>query len=601
VSTGHFHQHTEQDPVVRTYSADERAGEDAVRLARSAPEVAVDIETAGLSEKAFNLKVVVVSTNRHVAVLDATNPAHRRAAKDAISSASRLVFHNSAYDCPPLYHHGLMTLADVAKVMDTLVLARMALPETTVSKSLEALEKRYLSTTLRSQVKGDFKEWAKVRGYKVGERFEKASYDDPAYKMYSGWDGIITAMLRPILVQAAVDRLTTHPYGGYGADTILANELVEREQVINRMFLRRSMRGLAIDREMVAVTQHRLLDQMLELEYALEEMGVAMPTKRSDLISVLQAASAFPAAYPRTPKTKEPSTKAEFLELVDHAAARAFVDYDKLNRLLGYLKKVEAVADRADGRCHPQVNVLLAATGRMSYGDPPLQQFIAGAREAIVADAGESLVSLDWSQIEPVLAANIARDTRAIQEFETGSGDLYEAVSSFAGISRKQAKTVLLAALYGQGQRKLALKLGVSMAEARRIQDNVASALPQTTRLVEAAMSWAAQHGCMWTLSGRIITERQAEGEDTDHRGINHLVQGSAYDVLAETLLQVDQAELGDAVYIAMHDEVVVEASAAEDIRKIMETPPPRLVEIAQRTPVLRTDRADLGRCWAVT
>jgi hypothetical protein len=52
-------------------------------------------------------------------------------------------------------------------------------------------------------------------------------------------------------------------------------------------------------------------------------------------------------------------------------------------------------------------------------------------------------------------------------------------------------------------------------------------------------------------------------------------------------------------VYLLMHDEIVCDAEAAHDIRKIMETPPERLVMMAGRTPVLRTDMAHLGERWA--
>ncbi|MBA2322558.1 MAG: hypothetical protein H0V92_00540 [Pseudonocardiales bacterium] len=84
------------------------------------------------------------------------------------------------------------------------------------------------------------------------------------------------------------------------------------------------------------------------------------------------------------------------------------------------------------------------------------------------------------------------------------------------------------------------------------------------------------------------------------HKAINFTVQGSAYDLLADCLVAIERAGLGSAVYLSMHDELVVNTEAATDIRKIMETPPDRLCEFAERTPVLRTDRLDLGTRWAV-
>jgi DNA polymerase-1 len=84
------------------------------------------------------------------------------------------------------------------------------------------------------------------------------------------------------------------------------------------------------------------------------------------------------------------------------------------------------------------------------------------------------------------------------------------------------------------------------------------------------------------------------------HKGINYTVQGSAYDLLAETLVKIEDAGLGDAVYLSMHDELIMSTCAADDIRKIMETPPERLCEFSERVPILRTDRLDLGIRWAV-
>ena len=83
------------------------------------------------------------------------------------------------------------------------------------------------------------------------------------------------------------------------------------------------------------------------------------------------------------------------------------------------------------------------------------------------------------------------------------------------------------------------------------------------------------------------------------HKSVNYNVQGSAYDVLAEALVSIDKAGLGDAVYLAMHDELVVSTEAAGDVEQIMRTPPERLVRFAKRVPVLRTDRADMGDRWA--
>ena len=72
-----------------------------VGMAAAAGTVSVDIETAGLNDLAFKVKVMIVSTDRHACVLDERSPIHRKAFKDALGVARRLVFHNGDDElCP---------------------------------------------------------------------------------------------------------------------------------------------------------------------------------------------------------------------------------------------------------------------------------------------------------------------------------------------------------------------------------------------------------------------------------------------------------------------------------------------------------------------
>jgi DNA polymerase-1 len=104
-------------------------------------------------------------------------------------------------------------------------------------------------------------------------------------------------------------------------------------------------------------------------------------------------------------------------------------------------------------------------------------------------------------------------------------------------------------------------------------------------------------------MSGRILpipmASYRGQWGPMTHKTVNYFIQGSQYDLLAEALIRIKEAGLGPAVYLAMHDELVVSKSAAHDIEQIMRTPPERLVWMAKRVPILRTDRADLGERWA--
>lgn len=590
--TRFYSQHTDQDPTRRSYSIGDQAMREVVRMTREAGTVAVDIETAGLGEKAFIVKVVIIATARHSCVLDGADPRHCAAAREALGAARTLVFHNSSFDVPPLVAAGIMDIACIGKVYDTLIYARMALTGERDSRKLGDLEKRYLTGALRTATKDNLSEWGKVNKLNKSQVFEVAQYSDPVYAMYAGWDGILTNMILEPVKADALRQLTDHPFGSYGADREQALYLMEREQRHNRVLLKRSARGVRVDPALIEQEQDRLRMQMIGHEEVLAEMGVETATNRNHLAAVLERDNAFPEDYPKT-KTGKWSTAKEQIESIDHPAVHAFREHSDAAKLFGYLETSRLVAQRTGGRIHPQVNILNARTGRMSYSNPALQQFTPDAMEVFLADEGDQMTSIDWASIEPVTAAHLAGDMKVIEKFEAGE-KIYTPIAEFSGLPYKVTKVVVLAMMYGQQTRSLAARLGVDVPTARSWQDRVAAAMPRTQRLMGWASHWSGEVGKTWTISGRIIDVDQ----DFGYKGSNFLIQGSAYDILSEATVAIDEAGLSEGIYFSRHDELVVSTAIAHDVDKIMRTPPARMVEVIGRVPVLRTDMADLGEHW---
>lgn len=587
-----YSQHTEADPTRRSYSVGDQAMCEVVRMAQDFGTVAVDIETAGLEALAFTVKVVIIATANHSCVLDASDARHRAAAKEAMSAARKLVFHNSSFDVPPMVAAGIMRIEDIDKVVDTLVYARMAITGERDGRRLADLEKRYLSADLRSATKDNLVEWGKVNKLKKSEIFSRANYSDPVYAMYAGWDGILTSMLLPRVRDAARHQLTDHPFGRYGADDEQAGYLMRREQKMNRVMLKRSARGIRVDDARITGEQERIRLVMNDQADALAAFGVKDPSNRNQLAGVLKELDAFPLDHPLTDTGKFSTAKAN-IDSIDHPAVHAFRSFDDHRRLFTYMENARLVAGITGGRIHPQVNILNARTGRTSYSNPALQQFTAPAREALLFDEGDEGVSIDWSSIEPVLAGNLAGDTRLIERFESGE-KLYDVVSSSAKVEYKKAKVIVLAMMYAQGTKSLAKGMGLEIDEAKALQAKVAAAMPRTDRFVRWAAVWSGEVGKTWTMSGRIIDV----DKDFGYKGSNFIVQGSAYDVLSESISAIHDAGLSDGIYISMHDELVVSKQIEHEVAQIMVTPPERLCELAGRVPVLRVDSKDLGERW---
>jgi DNA polymerase-1 len=607
--------------------------------------VSADIESHGLGLAGRRLKSVQIGDAFAAVILDPRDPYQADLIRKTFERAKWIVFHNSSFDIPNLYINGLIRLADITKVIDTILYDRLATPGETVRKSLEASGARHLGTHPGGELVKAFKalNLSKTEGYK---RFD---LDRPIYVQGAASDPVVTAMLLPVVRQAAYNRLTKgHPFTGKGLSSSEAWDLVEREQRINRVLLARSARGFRVDFEYADNYRAENALELAEAEEALVAAGVR-PGNTGDLARVLEERGALPPNFPRTPKTNQPQMTEKTLKLVPDPLAKLHTRHAKIKKIGDdYIEKCVTLADE-NGLIHPPVGLLAAATGRASMSDPPLHQFSGPARGMILADAGDKMTSIDWSQIEPVVMANAAHDHPMIAQYESGTVDVYVALAVLAGYLPKGTttadcdrdkakkairslfKVVILALLYGEGMPKLSASLGLDAgpykpaserdaqffavpvgtmlpqyAAAKKLRDDAFRGMPKVTEMLLRLRNVAKQYKKTITVGGRVLDipmgKFNGRWSVETHKGINYFCQGSAYDVLADSLDKIIAAGLGDAIYLTMHDELIVSTSAAHDIQKIMETPSDRLCLWAGRTPVLRTDRNDFeevnGERW---
>lgn len=566
--------------------------------------LAVDIETEGKKlPKCDRIHVVGVGTAEQVVLFDPRDPRQADALRMVLGVWPQLIFHNSPYDVPILHRNGLFERDWCAKVIDTLIYARMAWPAQTTSKALGDLAIKLLG---RPRDQDWMKQAAKAEKLSTDRMYETYDVDRPIYVMGNAADVSSTAALLPKVRAAAWAQLTEgHPFVEYGATGAEAERMLEREQVINRGRLRRACLGFRVDFEFADNFADRFDG---ELEQA-SKILAAHDVKAGDSASLVRWADAqglIPDAkrHPRL-KSGAPTGEKKYLERLASPLVKLFLAHKTQHKIQhDYLTKMRDLS--VNGRIHPVINIFGASTtGRNSAGSPPVQQFPPGARGMILFEDDDPATSFDWRQIEPVTAANLAGDRAVLDAYERGTGDPYQSIGDIAGITRKAGKIVILADMYGQGLALLAANLGCSIDEARAIKTAARSGYQVTTEHFARIKAVAEQYQCVPTVSGRILpVQRQLDEESgrwrvATHMAVNYHVQGSAYDMLAEAEYAMELEGLGDRLHLPMHDELVVSTSAAAEVERIMRTPPPALVRLAKRVPVLHIDRADLGERWA--
>lgn len=589
------------DPKVGSFMATGSCAREAVATAMSRDKrIAIDTETPGTNDP-FTIKCLTASwigPDGMVTVLldPLRNGEDHNMARRMIRDADELILQNAAFDVPGLVAAGLLTLDGIDKVVDTLVYARMAWPDTFVPKTLAALSSRLLGA---DELAGGMALAFKAAGFRSQEQgYREMDIDYPIYRFGAMADTAMTLRVLEPVRNAAIDRCLDHPFTTYGCtDRTQAAALAEREQIVNRVMLRRSAVGLAVDFDYLDRYRTEVDTEVLRAEQDLRQGGIEPgATAGIQLVTRLFESGELPQPWPRTPKGKLKSDKVN-LDTLDHPLAHAVRRVASASKIVGYL---DAVVARSiiTGRLHPQVGVLAASTtGRMSYNDPALQQFPAEARP-IITDDGQGLTSVDWSQIEPVILANMAGDETFLAPFEAGA-DLYEPIQRAAGIERKVAKIVLLATMYGQGEAALAGTIKHTRESSAQIKRQMLAAMPETAKFMGKINQIGNNYGIVPTMSGRILTLPEFNGEYAAYKATNFLTQGSAYDILSETIVECKRQGLSDHIQLALHDEIVCDTDAAEAVREIMLTPPPALITWAKRTPILRTDLAHMGHSWA--
>jgi len=244
--------------------------------------------------------------------------------------------------------------------------------------------------------------------------------------------------------------------------------------------------------------------------------------------------------------------------------------------------------DPATRRIHTSFAMAIAATGRLSSTDPNLQNIPVRTEEgtrirrAFVAEAGNLLISADYSQIELRLLAHVANIPALRQSFVTGEDIHARTASEVFGVpmaqmdreTRRRAKAINFGIIYGISAFGLARQLGISAGEARGTIERYFARYPEIRDYMEAAKQHARDHGFVLTPFGRrcfipqIRDKNGAMRAYAERAAINAPLQGGAADIIKNAMIRLPgalaEAGLDARMILQVHDELLFEAPEAE-------------------------------------
>ena len=295
-----------------------------------------------------------------------------------------------------------------------------------------------------------------------------------------------------------------------------------------------------------------------------------------------------------------------------HEAARLKLEYQAAAKYLSTYTHtlVEAAENYPDGRLHPSFHHTGTATGRLSCSSPNLQNIPArtemgrAIKACFVPAPGNVFVAADYSQIEPRVLAHYIGNTFA--EVYRNKQDIYKTSGATVGCTRDQAKTLVLAMMYGVGPNKVARNLKVTYKQAMELIKGFKEKFPEIETFRQRAIEAASERGYIKTLAGRrrCIPELSTHSEDRwrgERLAMNTPIQGTAADVMKLAMLAV-HGKLPDYDGLVkmvgqVHDELTLEcpANLATDVSNMLAN----AMEAAMVLKVPLVAEAKVGQTWA--
>jgi len=341
--------------------------------------------------------------------------------------------------------------------------------------------------------------------------------------------------------------------------------------------------GIKVDRDTLSRMSNAFSQKMAALEAEIHELAgetfnVGSPKQLGE---ILFDKMSLPGG--KKGKTGAYATGADILEdlATEHELPARVLDWRQLSKLKStYTDALQEHIHPETGRVHTSYLQTGANTGRLASSDPNLQNIPVRSeegrriREAFVADEGNVLLSLDYSQIELRILAHVAGIDALKQAFADGH-DIHAMTASevfnvpLAEMTpeiRRKAKAINFGVIYGISGFGLARNLRIPRGEAQGFIDRYFERFPGIRQYMDDTVNFAKEHGYVQTLFGRKIhtPEIAAKGPRASfakRAAINAPIQGTAADVIRRAMVRMPEAiaHLPARMLLQVHDELLFE------------------------------------------
>ncbi len=413
---------------------------------------------------------------------------------------------------------------------------------------------------------------------------------------YAAADADSTLRLQPFL-QAKLD--------GVNGTRVLQ----EIEMPLIPVLARMEQTGIALDVPFFKQMSVELSQRLVEMERKIiEAVGYTFNLNSTQQLSkvLFETLKLAPPDRTRTTTSGHFSTSADVLTELSgkHPVVDWILEYRELAKLKStYVDALPASINPRSGRVHTSFSQTGSVTGRLASSDPNLQNIPTRTelgrrvRQGFVADDGNVLLSVDYSQIELRIVASMSNDEAMLAAFHAGQDIHATTAAAIYGIpldkvtkdQRRHAKAINFGLIYGMSSFGLSRTTDLTLGEAENFVKAYFKQFPGVKSYLDGIRKLAASQGYVETLSGRRRYFPNLRGQTNqnirnreEREAINAPIQGTAADImkLAMIALPPALARAGSParLMLQVHDELVLEVpktalyETARIVQQVMES-----------------------------
>lgn len=549
----------------------------------------LDVESTGLDIHSPDWKLRLVQFGTKVDALVVEVEGHEDALRHILNHPTLTFVTHSNYDIISLKKGLGVDLT--GRVKDTLILAKLAHPEREAEHGLKHLSSTVLhedrlqhaeallhdrfkelliqaSTECGDEQAKQLKKIGRSPKALAGWGFSNIPIDDPLYVKYAGLDAIMVRRLYDALYERA---------------TPTTRNLYHTEQWLSDQVTLLQDRGLRLD-EPAAYSLLDTLGAEYEAAKARLESTFGFPALSPKRVGWLLEHGAQLNNEYVTPKGEPSLCKEQVTELAEKYTTGLLGTVTSDMKNLSTIKNTVTnlknfIKHSTQARVHPQVKTLQAITGRMSVVNPPMQTLKKQdkqLRSLFLADAGMTLVAVDFSQIEIRVAAALSGDKRLTASILSGSDIHSDTAESIFGPDytpqqRQIAKITNFGSIYGGGVGALVRNTGISEDDARHVLKKWKETYPELVKYGKQL----SLRSHLDNSYGRLLPI----DPDRAYASLNYMIQSTARDLFVQQMMKViTELNLSDNLWMLVHDELIFQVPTpeaeewAERIKNVMET-----------------------------